>query len=86
MWKITFGPDRGVYLEEELNLTELLHAPKGSWDARIREHATRRLDSKTPLGRYSGDGRDTVQIAGLEGCFGGSSDAEQNPIRLWESC
>jgi hypothetical protein len=30
MLKVTSGPDGGLYFEEELSLTELLHAPKGA--------------------------------------------------------
>jgi hypothetical protein len=83
MWKITSGPDGGVHIEDEVRFlrNRFTGQRERSGNARTPEHDTRRFDYKTPLGRASAGGRETVQIAGLKYRFWRSSGAEENVMR-----
>ena len=78
--KNTSGPDGRVQPEDELRF--LRNRFTRQWEhpgnARRREHDPRRCDYRTLLGKASGGGRETVQIAGLERCLWRSSRARES--------
>jgi hypothetical protein len=83
MLKITSGPDGSVHFGDELRFLRdrFTCQREQPCNTTAREHDTRRFDYETPLGRASGDGRETVQIAGLERCLSRSPGVEENMMR-----